>query len=300
MKRKLVKQGAATLMISLPTDWLRQHKLGKGDEIELVSAGDSLLIQPDYQNIKRTAKISLNSNVESMIRTILTNAYRRGYDVIEVVYENKKQFELLSNVIRTRLVGFEIIKNDGNVCVIENVTEPTYEQFSNIFKKECMSIVELFEITEAYLSGEKTNTDTYEEVQERIQKYDNFCRRALEKHPLATNEREYLVSFLVHIVHGQREIYHLHRTNFKFSKNTALLHLLRQAKTLFEVVIKAYNEKSIQLVSTVHETEKEIVYDKGYKLLKNASANERVAAYHIISAARQFYLASSPLLALLL
>lgn len=300
MKRSLVKQGAATLMISLPTDWVRQHKLSKGDEIDLQPSGDALLIKPDYQNIKREVKITLEGNEESMIRTIITNTYRRGYDLIEISYSNKKQFDILSNVIKTRLVGFEIIKNNGNVCVIENVTEPTYEQFDNIFNKECMSILELFNLTENYLNGNKISENLYEEEEERIQKYDNFCRRALEKHPLSTNEREYLVSFLSHIIHGQRELYHLHKSKIKISKNTNLINMLRKSKLIFELAIKAYKEKAIGLIKGMHETEREVIYDLGYKTLKNGKQSESVVAYHIMSSARQFYLSNSPLVALLI
>ncbi|HVY01790.1 MAG TPA: AbrB/MazE/SpoVT family DNA-binding domain-containing protein [Candidatus Nanoarchaeia archaeon] len=300
MKRKLVKQGVATLMISLPTDWLRQHKLEKGNDIELQPSGDALLIKPDYQNLKRSIKITLEGDEESMIRTVITNAYRRGYDLIEINYSNKKQFEILSSVIKTRLVGFEVIKNANGFCVIENVTEPAYEQFDNIFSKECMSILELFDLTTEYLEGKKISKEDYEEVEERIQKYDNFCRRALEKHPLSTNEREYLVSFLSHIIHGQRELYHLLRSGIKISKNIHMISVLRKCKTIFELVIKAYKDKSIGLVKNVHTTEREIIYDAGYKILKNTKQNEGIAIYHLMSSARQFYLANSPLIALLL
>ena len=36
MKRKLVKQGAGTMMISLPTKWIKENNLDKGDEVGAV------------------------------------------------------------------------------------------------------------------------------------------------------------------------------------------------------------------------------------------------------------------------
>ena len=35
MKRKLVKQGPATLMVSLPVKWLQSQNLNKGDEVDI-------------------------------------------------------------------------------------------------------------------------------------------------------------------------------------------------------------------------------------------------------------------------
>ena len=44
MKRKLVKQGTTTLMISLPSKWLKNNALNKGDEIEISDDQNGLII----------------------------------------------------------------------------------------------------------------------------------------------------------------------------------------------------------------------------------------------------------------
>ena len=44
MKRKVVKQGAATLTISLPSKWTKKFELKNGDEINLNEKGDALIV----------------------------------------------------------------------------------------------------------------------------------------------------------------------------------------------------------------------------------------------------------------
>ena len=47
MRRKLVKQGNATLMISLPSKWAKENKLDKGDEIILNEYGRDLIVSTE-------------------------------------------------------------------------------------------------------------------------------------------------------------------------------------------------------------------------------------------------------------
>ena len=75
MKRKIVKQGAATLMVSLPSAWLRENKLGKGDEIDLEVFDDNLFVSATNIDIKREIEITLHDLAETSIRTLITNTY---------------------------------------------------------------------------------------------------------------------------------------------------------------------------------------------------------------------------------
>ena len=71
MKRKVIKQGPATLMISLPSKWAKNIGLKQGDEVELIEKGNGLLISSgsvsegkecliELKNIKQWIKIILN------------------------------------------------------------------------------------------------------------------------------------------------------------------------------------------------------------------------------------------------
>jgi len=54
MRRKLVKQGAATMMVSLPSKWVKDQKLKKGDEVEVSEAEGRLQITTEKKtnNVK--------------------------------------------------------------------------------------------------------------------------------------------------------------------------------------------------------------------------------------------------------
>ncbi|MBN2111834.1 hypothetical protein JW707_01915 [Candidatus Woesearchaeota archaeon] len=298
MKRKLVKQGAATLMVSLPAKWLKLHKMGKGGEVDLEEVDDKLVISSGALETKPETKIRLIELTESSIRTLITNTYRSGFDRIYVEFENENQFKVLSKVLKTRLVGFEVVKKEKNRCVVENITEPTAEQFDTIIHKIFFNVSEIFSITKSRMNGSKDAFD-FDDVEERIQKYDNFCRRVISKREHRGPKSEFLWTFLALIVHGQREIFHLNKAleGVKVSQKTK--ELLEGSSAMFELIKKAYFEKKIELLAEVHKMEKDLIYIKGYSLLQKAKGKEAVIVYHLMTSIREFYLANSPLCGLI-
>ncbi len=298
MKRKLVKQGVATMMISLPSKWVKEHHLEKGDEIELERIDNNLLISSKTVNKKTETELKLERTDESEIRTLITNAYRAGCDRVKVDFGDEKRFRQLNKIIKSNLIGFDIIKKEKDFCIVENITEPSENQFDNILKKMFLSISELLEITEKRLTGSK---EDYEEVEERIQKYDNFCRRVISKNRVLGKKSEFFWTFLSMLMHGQREIYFL---NEKLEQKTSISdktkNLLGDVQELFSLISNVYLKKDIKLLSKVRELHKDAVYKKGQTLLQSKKGKENLILYHMIIAMRQFYHANSPLFGLIL
>lgn len=292
MKRKLVKQGAATLMISIPSKWAKANNLDKGDEIDIQEKDSMLILSLNEQKLKEK-EITINSLTESATRTILTSTYRAGYDRVTINYSDKEAIKLIEKVINNHLLGFETIKKDAKKCIVENITEPSVEQLENVFTKVFLNIDELFDLTLT-----KDLNSSFEETEQRIIKFDNFCRRVVAK--TKPNNFHIQWAFQTALNHGQRELYHLirylHKSKAKMSNESReLLELTREA---FLLLKKAYEEKNIDLLDKLHLKEHEIIYTKGYAVLKKKI--DGITIHHILSAMRNFYLASSPLTTLLL
>ncbi|USN45625.1 MAG: phosphate uptake regulator PhoU [Candidatus Woesearchaeota archaeon] len=302
MKRKLVKQGAATLMISLPSKWIKEHELGKGAEVNVASSGEALLITPESLSTqtKKETTIDLVSNVESSVRTLISTAYRRGFDRITVRFANEEQFALLQDTIATKLIGFDIIKKEKEYCVVENITEPSADQFDPILQKVFFNIDILFDITKLRLQG-KEGEESYAAVEERIMKYDNFCRRIVVKERLLRDRAEFFWAFLHLIDHGHRELYHLNKAIPKPIKaRKEVIALLEDARELFHAVRDTYLKKNIALLAKAHALEKDLLYKRGYELLETAKGKETVVLYHLLASVRKFFQTNSPLSGVLL
>jgi len=203
---------------------------------------------------------------------------------------------VIKEVVDKNLLGFEIIGKTSNGCEIENITEPSREQFDNIFSKVLLNIEEIFVISEDMLKGKKGE---FEDIERKIQQFDNFCRRVLSKgnhsdlHPLYW-------AFHSELIHAQRELYLMLRylSKNKVKADEQDLDLLSDAHKIFGVLKNAYLKKSILLLEKIHEMEKELIYKNAYSILEKPKNN--VPTYHIALATRKFYLANSPLMGILI
>lgn len=302
MRRKLISQGGGGFTIYLPKKWIDKNNLGKGNELGIEIAGPNLIISPKDQKKILETEIKLTGLTESLIRTLITNTYRKGYDRIKVTFENEKQFQTLRQVIKTKLIGFDIIKKEKYHCIVENITEPSPEQFENLIKKIFLNIKELFKITKDSLGIEKTSDlEDLTEVEERIMKYDNFCRRVISKQRLTQENPEFLWTFLTLLTHSTREIYYLNKIigkNTKISKETS--NLLTKTEELFELIEKAYSKKDKEALTEIHDMEKELIYKKASSLLQTKKGKESLVIYYLASCIRKIYQANSPLLGLII
>ncbi|MBD3253192.1 hypothetical protein GF386_05645 [Candidatus Pacearchaeota archaeon] len=293
MERKLIKQGGGGYTVYLPKKWITENNLDKGDELNINISGKDLILSSKPSEKKSETEIKLTNLIESSIRTLITNTYRTGFDRIRVFFNNDKQFKILQEIIKKRLIGFEIIKKQKEFCIVENITEPGYDQFDNLLKKMFLNIEDLFLITKEKLENKKESED-YREVEERIMKYDNFCRRVISKQKLIKKNSEMFWTFLVLVVHGQRELYHLNKIlnkKIKFSKET--IGIFENSYKIFKLIEKAYYEKKLELLGEVHEIEK-IIERKISKIL-NKKSEENLIIHHLALCAREFYQANSPL-----
>ena len=295
MRRKLVKQGSATMMISLPAEWVRSHGLDKGDEIIIDKKQGNLIISLEPTKIKRETSLNIKTTEEPLIRTIITNTYRLGYDTITINFSDKKTFEIIENLVENNLIGFEVISSDDSSCVIENITEPSKEQFNNIFSKILLNIDALFEFSEKTLSGEKEVFKKIEKTEKQITALDNFCRRVMVKDQGFTNAQLHW-SFHTALTHGQRDLYNLleHLNKNKIKPDPETLKLLKNCKDLYTLIKQAYLKKDPSVLEKIHET-----HNKQNLSLLTKSSNP-VIAYYLLSSIRNFYLSYSPLSGILI
>jgi len=297
MKRKLVKQGVATLMISLPSKWIKKFSLKKGDEISLEELDNKLIITRDKVSSKKQIELNIKNNTESAIRTFIVNTYRTGFDKIKINFRDEKQYKIITNTINDYLIGFEVIEKEKDFCILENITEPSEEQFEILFRKILYNIDLLIRNTEERLKGKKEFSE-YKEIVLRVHQYDNFCRRVISKTNILGNKSNLFWTFLTLLIHGQRELYHLNifldKNKIKFKE----FDFFENLKVIFSLLNKSYIEKDLSKIERIHELEKDMIYKEFYsKIQKNSKDN--IVLYHLASSLRNFYLATSPLMVFL-
>ena len=297
MKRKLVKQGTSTMMVSLPSKWIKSNGLDKGSEVDIEEKENQIVISGKPTGTKKELKISVKGFSQTAIRSMITNAYRLSYGKVDIEFGTAQEFNIITETLRKSLIGFEIVSRTDKECTIENITEPGQEHSGNVFLKLLYNIDELIDAVKKMMKG-SAEIQYIKEIEENIQRYDNFCRRTAHnaKNPVL------LTAYYKEIVQAQREIYmiaiYLEKKKIRLSSQT--MNQYESLAKYFGNIKDAYMKNDLSLAEKAHKMEKELIYDKGYTLLRTKKGEESIIIFRILTATRMFYLSLSPFIGLLL
>jgi phosphate uptake regulator len=299
MKRKLILQGNNSYTVTLPIKWVKEYNLAPGAEIDVDVDDNRVIVQAEMQYKKSSITLDMKGETESYLRTVISNAYRIGYDIIEVKFENNSQLKHIRATVKNNLLGFDLLNEVKNTCMIENIAEPSGDQFNAIFDKMFIMVSHLFSETEKAFK-KQSDYEHIQEITNKLTEYDNFCRRAISKKRFIEKNSQFYWLLFSYVLHVGREIFILNKTlkakNITATKET--FELLKKTAELFSLLQKSYMKRSTKFLDSIHALEKEIIYEYGYKAL-NKNSKDHILVHHILSIARNTYLANSPLCGLL-
>ncbi len=242
MKRKIVKQGAATMTISLPSSWIKKNKLQSGDEIDLIEEYNTIVINTD--NAKTGQKYVFDASTKKVMtpRTIV-GAYTLGYDEIEIRFTDPAIFKKVQETTQ-ELIGFEIINQTNSKCILKELTGITEKEFNPIFRRFFRIICEIFdEGLEAIHKKDITSIENLILRDKDVNKFGNLCVRYLNKvgadNPELTTTYIVMCHTLEEISDHFKEILKLAKDN-KISKNETetLSELINLSRNMYEFTFK--------------------------------------------------------------
>ncbi|MAG39212.1 hypothetical protein CMO90_03955 [Candidatus Woesearchaeota archaeon] len=189
MQRKLVQQGSSTLMISLPSKWLKEHNLIKGSSIELNESQNEINIFASASQAKKKLKAKATLKESSSIgKRILISLYTQGYDQVVLEFHQPMIKEIEKTT--SQLIGFEIISQEKNSCIIQDVTGVEDSDIDVLIRR-------LFLLTKnmgsdcltAIKDDDKEILEQMEYRDNDINKFSYYCQRLLAKKGYVEKEK---------------------------------------------------------------------------------------------------------------
>jgi phosphate uptake regulator len=199
MRRKVVKHGPSTLIISLPVKWTKQYGITRGSELDVEEKGKTLLVSTESHAEPRRIEVDVSKLDRTSIIFYIRSLYRRGYSEIKVNFNKNTVYHFRVgkdvNVISiiheevNRLIGMEIIEQRGNFCIIKEITESSEKEFDSIFRKVFFQLEGAFEDMISSLEKNDLSTlSTIEEKHDTITKFVSYCIRLLNQGKLNSPE----------------------------------------------------------------------------------------------------------------
>ena len=161
--RRLQKIGSS-ILVSLPKEWVDAHNIGKGSQVQIETAENSLSITAgEGKKMSKEIEIEYPLPNEENIAANITGAYLLGYDVITIRGKSTisvKDREVIRESMR-RLVGMEILDEDASNVNGQFLLDETSLNPEKIFKRMSSIALGMFnETLSALRTDDKTNLQT--------------------------------------------------------------------------------------------------------------------------------------------
>ena len=187
MIRKVSQIGPATLMVSLPSKWVKKNSITKGDEINIYENNKTLIISK-YKSKTIIEKKEIDiSGLYNIIPKIIGCLYKKGYSEVEVSFSNAKELKKCQNIIRLLFVGFEIIEQGKSYIIISNLSKENFDDFNRILKRFLLLLNSI--ASDFYEAAKEKDYEWLKTIALRdyeLDKFADFCRRAINKNMVNT------------------------------------------------------------------------------------------------------------------
>ncbi|MBI4451282.1 phosphate uptake regulator PhoU [Candidatus Woesearchaeota archaeon] len=99
MQRKLIQLSPSTVVVSLPSSWIKENHLKKGAELSVDARDNTVVITP-IRTEPREATVDISKLEGRLVWTSISAAYVAGYDSIMLHTRDQKQAAELTKVVR--------------------------------------------------------------------------------------------------------------------------------------------------------------------------------------------------------
>lgn len=259
MKRKLVKQGAATLMVSLPSKWAKENHLDKGDEVALEEDGNNLIIKLS-EDTKKEQKATIDvTNYSPLVNVVLIHLYIKGIDELEIKFSNPEVVKKFQKSTINQLLGFEIIQQSNDKMLVRDITGTATQDIDELIKRIFFilnSMVE--EFTEAL--EKKQGLEPIIEIDTSVNKFVNSTLRILNKEGYKEAKKTPQIYGIISLL---EEIGDIYKKIAKQAQKT------KPDKNQIEILKDTQKQLSLfkELLSN-YEQEKEVNYANNYEMIK--------------------------------
>jgi phosphate uptake regulator len=187
MKRKIGKVGLSSLIVTLPNAFVRRNKLTKGDEIDIIDKGNSLVLSSSEKSQINTEEVTINiSGFDStLIWRYVLGAYNNGHQTIKIVYDSEKieakgrlknknfiELDSLVKEICSALIGMEVISKNNNQILLKEVASKNDNEFFNTIRR-------IIYLLKQMVSDVKNGKELLQEQDSTINRLCSYCTRIL-------------------------------------------------------------------------------------------------------------------------
>jgi len=266
MKRKVSQIGPATLMVSLPSKWVKRCGVKKGDELDVEEKENSLNIAVERKQELSEIDLDITNLDRTSIMLRIRSCYRMGYDKINIKFESQttphfrtgEELNILPIIHKEvgRLVGVEIIQQKKDFVVIKDYSASSIGDFDNTLRRIFLLTIDLSnDFLKAISSSDKVLMSSIEEKHDTISKFASYSLRLLNKKGYSELGK---TSILYHIIdcvdmivdifkYAARDLANLKEMKLKKQTKEIIADIIQSLHWFYELFYRYDNNKVLQV-----------------------------------------------------
>jgi len=292
MKRKIVKQGHNALTITLPVSWTRENNVRGGDDVEVGIKGKEIIIKKNGSLGAEKINFKMHGDVKYLPRH-LGVLYRMGYDEIKAEFDNPSVVDKIQDEIE-EMLGFEIIDQGENYCIIKNIASGLENEFEDILRKIFLNILYCGEQSLALIKkGDFRSLESLKQLSKVNNRMSNFCERLLNKEGYKDYKKTILVYIIVWSIEQMEDYYsnifaYFLKQNKKININKEILKIYEDINSLIEIYYKLFYSFDVKKISDLKEKCLSVI-NKTKELAENKNKTDVVMIINLNLIAERIY-----------
>ncbi len=197
MKRKLVVLGGS-LFVNLPTKFVKENSLEKGQDVDIEIEGERLIILPGASDsIEKSFKVDIKNFPRTGGRYIVA-AYRIGFDKLIIDFSNPNYINQIPIELGENTIGFEIIKQEPNSCTVKNLSQSNEEDLNEIVKRIWFLLLDMGkDMAEAFKKNDVEVLKNIYSREKNINKFTNYSLRLLLENKLLDQKTSHIIYYFI-------------------------------------------------------------------------------------------------------
>ena len=181
MKRKVVQHGPSTLIISLPSNWIKQNNVKSGDELDVIDQDKTLVMESNSTTSIKSMTQNISSLEPFLVKTFLARIYQKGYDRAYLVHNDTVLLKTIQEKT-LELIGYEIIEQNNKYCLIQSISSHIELDFDNSLRKAFATAKQMLEIAiKAYEEKNHAALKGLQIIDLEVNRLCYFCLRQINK-----------------------------------------------------------------------------------------------------------------------
>lgn len=199
MKKKIIQHGPSSLIVALPSSFVRKFNLKGSQEIEVEERGKQLIMSLPSSVISRK-QLEIDTPSARFIRLILSIPYKQGYDEVKVTFKDKKVLDVVQKEL-SLLIGYEIVETGNNYCLIKSVAQESEKEFDSILRRTFLLLIQMSkESYDALKDNRQEKLSSIALYEKTNNTYTNFCKRILNKKSYPVPEKAFFLYAIVKLL----------------------------------------------------------------------------------------------------